>query len=197
MGESRSFKFISNGEPYNLELGFIPDRVTLTKYTDWDTDDEHVKFYWFKGMPRDTALEEITTDDALNRGVVANGGFSIFDRPNLFEVFISAATQANPCVITSTNHGLLTGDKIHITGVVGMVQLNDQDFTITVVNANSFSIGVNSGAYGAYASGGKASLVGGFKGIRIGANVVGADNDEFYLEAHMDDIYEDLGKVNV
>ena len=38
---------------------------------------------------------------------------------------IAAATQANPCQITSPNHGLATGQIIYIYGVVGMVQLNN------------------------------------------------------------------------
>lgn len=73
---------------------------------------------------------------------------------------IEAATKANPCVITITGHGYQTGQTIMITGnaVGGMVELNDKLFTITVINANSFSLdGVNSSAYAAFTTGGTVS----------------------------------------
>lgn len=70
---------------------------------------------------------------------------------------ISGATQANPCVITATAHGRSTGDRIVIAGVAGMTQLNNAQYTITVINANSYSLnGINSSGYGAYTSGGTA-----------------------------------------
>lgn len=69
---------------------------------------------------------------------------------------ITGATAADPCVITSTAHGLSTADKIAIRNVAGMVELNvDTAFTITVVDANSFSLdGIDSTGYTAYTSGG-------------------------------------------
>lgn len=73
---------------------------------------------------------------------------------------IEAATKANPCVITITGHGYQTGQTIMITGnaVGGMVELNDKFFTITVIDANSFSLdGVNSSAYAAFTTGGTVS----------------------------------------
>lgn len=69
---------------------------------------------------------------------------------------ISGASEADPCVITCTGHGFSTGDKIRISGVNGMVELNGKVFTITVIDANSFSIGVDSQAYTTYTSGGVA-----------------------------------------
>jgi hypothetical protein len=71
---------------------------------------------------------------------------------------ISGATQANPCVITATAHGFVTGNTVLISGIVGMTELNDLQFTITVLTANTFSLdGVNSTAYTAYSSGGSAA----------------------------------------
>src|SRR5229473_1746669 len=54
--------------------------------------------------------------------------------------FITAATQTNPVVITSTNHGLSTGNTVTITGVMGMTQLNGNTYTITVVDANNVTV---------------------------------------------------------
>ena len=69
---------------------------------------------------------------------------------------ISGASEADPCVITCSGHGFSTGDKIRISGVNGMVELNGKVFTVTVVDADSFSIGVDSQAYTTYTSGGVA-----------------------------------------
>jgi hypothetical protein len=68
---------------------------------------------------------------------------------------ITGATAANPVVITSNNHGLQTGDTCRITGVVGMVEINDRTFTVTRVDANTFSLdGEDGTGHTAYSSGG-------------------------------------------
>jgi hypothetical protein len=72
-------------------------------------------------------------------------------------VTITGATQANPCVITSAGHGFRTGVQVTISGVVGMTQLNGNTYTITRIDANTFSLdGVNSTGFTAYTSGGTA-----------------------------------------
>ncbi len=65
------------------------------------------------------------------------------------------AQPTNPTQVTSPSHGLTTGAVITITGVVGMTQLNGLTFTITFIDANTFSLnGVDNTAFGAYVSGG-------------------------------------------
>lgn len=71
---------------------------------------------------------------------------------------ITAITQANPGVVTATAHGYASGQKIYLSGIVGMTQLNGTVVTITVIDANSFSIGVNTTSFTAYSSGGTAAL---------------------------------------
>lgn len=67
---------------------------------------------------------------------------------------ITGITKANPGVVTCAGHDLVTGDQIIISGVSGMTQVNGVTFTVTVIDVNSFSIGVNTSSYGAYVSGG-------------------------------------------
>ncbi len=67
---------------------------------------------------------------------------------------ITGATRANPVVITSNAHGFTTGNRVWISGVSGMTQLNNKVYTVTVVDANRFSIGVNGSGYSNYSSGG-------------------------------------------
>ncbi len=54
--------------------------------------------------------------------------------------FITNATQANPCQITSQDHSLITGTVIYIGNVQGMTTLNGVLYTITVVDSNNFTL---------------------------------------------------------
>lgn len=86
-------------------------------------------------------------------------GRTVMDGSALISKTISGATKANPCVITATAHGYETNDRVHISSVGGMTQLNDLTFTITKVSDDTFSLnGINSSAYGTYSSGGAAKL---------------------------------------
>ncbi len=70
-------------------------------------------------------------------------------------VNMSAATAANPVVITANSHGVANGEQFYITGVVGMTQLNNRRFTAANVTANTIELsGVNGTTYTAYSSGG-------------------------------------------
>lgn len=69
--------------------------------------------------------------------------------------FITAATQANPCQITSPGHSLITGTLIYIGNVQGMTQLNSTIYSITVVDANNFTLdNTDSTGFSAYTTGG-------------------------------------------
>lgn len=75
---------------------------------------------------------------------------------------LTAATRANPCVVTYTGVDPANGDRMFIQGVIGMTQLNNREFTVANVNAGAKTFelsGVNSTNYGAYASGGTAANI--------------------------------------
>ena len=73
---------------------------------------------------------------------------------------ITAATQANPCVLTSAAHGLTDGALVKLAAIGGMTQLNGQVAVIQVLTANTFALlGVDSTGYTAYTSGGTATGV--------------------------------------
>jgi hypothetical protein len=69
---------------------------------------------------------------------------------------VFAATNANPCAITtSAPHGYVTGDQVTFYVVNGMTQLNGNTYTITVTGLNTFTLnGVDSTGYGAFTGGG-------------------------------------------
>ena len=77
------------------------------------------------------------------------------------KVAISGATQTNPVrITTSANHGLTTGDEVHLADLGGMVELNDRDFVITVFDADEFDLdGEDGTGHTAYTSGGDVFLV--------------------------------------
>lgn len=75
-------------------------------------------------------------------------------------VTITAATKANPCVVTATSHGMSDGDRVLIDDVGGMTEINDRYFSINVLTANTFQLlNENSTAYTTYTSGGTALRV--------------------------------------
>ena len=76
---------------------------------------------------------------------------------------ISAATKANPCVVTATSHGYSNGDEIFIAAVVGMTELNGKYYKIKNKATNTFEltdiddVNTNSSSFTTYGSGGTAS----------------------------------------
>ena len=43
---------------------------------------------------------------------------------------ITGATKANPVVVTAASHGYSDNDRVYITNVAGMTQLNNREFTV-------------------------------------------------------------------
>lgn len=80
---------------------------------------------------------------------------------------ITGITQANPAVVTVADTSTLTtGEEIYISGVVGMTEVNDANFTITVINGTTFSLdSTDATGYTAYTSGGTVDGVGDIAGI--------------------------------
>jgi hypothetical protein len=71
---------------------------------------------------------------------------------------ITGITRANPAVVTCPAHGFAAGTPVTLTGIVGMVELNGYTGAITYLDANRFSVAVNSSGFTAYSSGGTATL---------------------------------------
>lgn len=71
---------------------------------------------------------------------------------------ITGITKANPAVVTySGSDTYANGDRVWITGVLGMTEVNNREFTVANVNAgaNTFELsGINSSGYTTYSSAG-------------------------------------------
>lgn len=68
---------------------------------------------------------------------------------------ITAISEADPARITIVGHNLVTDDDVYITGIVGMVELNNRTFTVTVIDVDNFDLNnEDSTAYTSWVSGG-------------------------------------------
>lgn len=68
---------------------------------------------------------------------------------------ITGATSANPVVITAASHGLSNGDRVFISGVGGMTEINNREFTVANSATNTFELsGIDGSAFTTYTSGG-------------------------------------------
>jgi hypothetical protein len=73
---------------------------------------------------------------------------------------ISSITQASPGVFTVTGHGFATGDMVQLTSIGGMISLNNNEYRVVVLSANTFYLVtldntiVNTIALPAYTGGG-------------------------------------------
>ena len=70
---------------------------------------------------------------------------------------IGGITQANPGVIQITGHGFSTGDRLFLSGIAGMIQLNGRTVTATVVDVDHVSIGIDTTGFDPWISGGQAA----------------------------------------
>lgn len=105
----------------------------------------------------------LITDGKLRKVMITNSGSSYASNDLLLlEKPIQSVTQANPAVVTCQNHGLTTGDTIHISRVGGMTDINSETTTITVLTSNTFELdGVDSTLFdAAIANTGYASVIG-------------------------------------
>ena len=101
--------------------------------------------------PMNIKLKMNTTLTAQANIVVGNQNI---EQSNSKTGYIQNVTLANPCVITSENHGLLTNDEINPQQVGGTVELNSNNYVVTFIDVNTFSINVDSSAFTAYTTGG-------------------------------------------
>lgn len=115
---------------------------------------------------------------------------------------ITGITKANPAVVTANAHGFVNGETVMISGVVGMVEVNGNTYTVAGVTANTFQLsGINSSAYTTYVSGGVATGTAARARATVGSGsasysykvaTVKADTDEESLPSAAGTVTNDL-----
>lgn len=93
-----------------------------------------------------------TSGNANANGIVGNTELST---SNSAFGMITSVTLSNPCEITSPNHGMLDGETIVIQSVSGTIELNGNQYIVTFIDENTFSINADSTGYTAYQYGGQ------------------------------------------
>jgi hypothetical protein len=99
--------------------------------------------------------------DNQNRGLLMQPGKAPLGNlplPNGYSAsfVITAATNANPAVLTSTTN-FQAGQTVEIDGVNGMTELNGNTYTVVSVTPTTVTINVDSTGFGVYTSGGMIS----------------------------------------
>lgn len=74
---------------------------------------------------------------------------------------ITGITQANPAVVTAPHHRSAQGDRVVLTAVAGMVEVNEISFEVGNKTADTFELkGIDSTGYTAYSGGGAVECLG-------------------------------------
>lgn len=171
--------------PVPIDFGFFPNQVWVVNKSKWlNTNTDEFLYYWDSSMADASALQLSTgATPAVIATTLSTNGITPYYSGTIVGAGIVGITKANPGVVTAYNHGFQTGDSVVITDVNGMTEVNSQTFTVTRVNRNTFSIGVDTSAYTTYVSGGSAYVVGqpqtvtSRMGILIGSDLAFVDND--------------------
>lgn len=144
--------FVSTGGAKIVNLPFIPDFVEFINYTAAASGaDNGVPMAWwdanmgqgFAVIDRFQAANQLTTD------TVDVNGITTFTAGQMLQYgatqVVGGITKASPAVVTVTAHGYTSGDvvifqNLYETTTTGMPQIDGIPFTVTVIDANSFSI---------------------------------------------------------
>ena len=160
------------------ELNYTPDpadgdtymgngRVALIKNLNIITKDfnpyveagHHIKMSYTDFMMDATPNSAVSVDLLINSSFSVKGNLLVGNKEieTALTQFgsISNVTTSNPVQITSANHGLQTNQVITIIDVLGTTEINNLLFTVTYVDEDNFTIGVDGTAYTAYISGGQ------------------------------------------
>jgi hypothetical protein len=145
-------RFTSTGGAQVVQLPFVPDYVEFTNYTAAATPAESgIPFAkWDANMGQGFAVVDLfDATPALITDTVDVNGVTTFQAGQLLQYgasqTVGGITKASPAVVTVTAHGYASGDvvvfsNLYETATTGMQQIAEIPFTITVIDANSFSI---------------------------------------------------------
>jgi hypothetical protein len=123
-------------------------------------DDKDTRLVEFAFSPDDEDTYVVLFGDEYIR-FIQDGAYVLEDAK-----VITGITAANPAVVTSNAHGYTSGDWIKLADIEGMTELNGRTASVTVLNANTFSLkdpltgaNIDATAYDAWTAGGTASRV--------------------------------------
>jgi len=203
----------SGGAAYNLQTPWQADKLEWYRYTTFGTNDKNLQGVWFRDFPAgdDLIISRGTTDlssilETTNGVTVANtvGGFA-----NQHLVINAIAAGV---VTTTTAHGLVDGDRVVLTKIIGTVapQLNNNTYVVDVLSPTTFKLYETTNVpivqVGTYTSSGQVTKTGPrfyivdapvLYFLTLGTAIMGTDNDVIYFQATKFNNYVNLGDVAV
>jgi len=203
--------FQSDGAAYDLVLPWQADKIEWFNYTKYGTNSQNLSGVWFRDFPSGDALivargtTDLTSTLETTNGVTnasTAGGFTNQ------HVTITGITTATPAVVTAASHGLVDGDRVVITKVIGSIgsELNNNTYVVDVLSSSTFALydvyGLPITTVGSYTSSGQITKTGPELGVvnnppsyiyTLGTAVVGNDNDIIYFVAYKFNAYFNLG----
>lgn len=135
-----------------IYLPFQPDYVEFVNFTAQDTPTATwiVKGWWDSNMGQAAAtFDFFDAGPVYSSGSTTTNGISTFSAGLMFQFgasqVVGGITKASPAIVTVTGHGYTSGDvvifqNLYETAVTGMPQIDGIPFTVTVIDANTFSI---------------------------------------------------------
>ncbi len=105
------------------------------------------------GINDGTRTVEITNTGKTRWAVDATTGLVTFAANETFA--ITNITQAAQAVLTIGAHTLIVGDSVHVSGVVGMTEINGLRGNVTNISATTVTVDIDSTLFTAYTSGGE------------------------------------------
>lgn len=146
-------RFTSTGGAQIVNLPFQPDFVEMINYSAANaapSANAVVFAKWDANMGQGFAVEEsYNATPVLVADTVTVNGISTFSAGQMLQYgasqTVGGITKANPAVVTVTGHGYTSGDvvifqNLYQSTTTGMPQIDGIPFTITRIDANSFSI---------------------------------------------------------
>lgn len=116
-----------------------PGTWFVYRLKDDDSETLMLPFTYAPGQSYALLMGQATMRPIALGGMVVSPGFGITD-----------ITRADPGVVTAPYHGLTTGDQVYLAGIGGMTQLNGRVYTVTVLDDDTFSLGVDTSGYTAF-----------------------------------------------
>ncbi len=153
--------FTSTGVNKALWFPMVPDSIEIWNRTKYNTTSNNTatQAIGWNDSAAGTAYATASNGTTWLGKTLTSGGFTFISAGTYTFGAVQAmattfVTQANPANITVTGHGYQTGDVVWVYGTTGMLQIAGVPYVITRVDANNFTIPVNSSGFAAAATAG-------------------------------------------
>tara|TARA_R110000824_G_scaffold146356_3_gene315145 strand:+ start:8282 stop:11347 length:3066 start_codon:yes stop_codon:yes gene_type:complete len=149
--------------PFAISAATAADPVVLTTAAHGFSNGDEIDVEGIEWTPQYDTHESETNPDQLNDRryfVLDKGSTTLTLGESEVVSNITAITQANPGVVTSTGHGLANGELIYLHGIAGMVEANNHVYQVAGRTADTFQIktaadaNVNTSGFTAYTNSG-------------------------------------------